>query len=42
LQHEFKFRPTGTPKLPDMPQTPIFELEALPGIEAFDAAETAQ
>jgi hypothetical protein len=41
LQHQFKFRATGTPKLPDIPKTPIFELEALPGVEAFEAAEIA-
>jgi hypothetical protein len=41
LQHEFKMRPTGTPKLPDLSQTPMFELEALPGVEAFEAAEAA-
>lgn len=42
LQHEFKLRATGTPKLPDIPKTPIFELEQLPGgVEAFAAAVTA-
>lgn len=41
LQHQFKLRPTGTPKLPDIPKTPIFELDALPGVEAFDATVTA-
>ena len=41
LQHQFKLRATGTPKLPEIPKTPIFELEALPGVEAFDAAEIA-
>ena len=41
LQHQFKFQATGTPKLPDIPKTPIFELEALPGVEAFDAADIA-
>ena len=41
LQHQFKFRATGTPKLPEIPKTPIFELEALPGVEAFEAAEIA-
>lgn len=41
LQHQFKFRTTGTPKLPAIPETPIFELETLPGVEAFDAAEAA-
>lgn len=41
LQHQFKFRATGTPKLPEIPKTPIFELESLPGAEAFDAAGIA-
>ena len=41
LQHQFKFRATGTPKLPDIPKMPIFDLEALPGVEAFEAAEIA-
>ena len=33
LQHQFKFRATGSPKLPEIPKTPIFELNAL-AIEA--------
>ncbi|KFC69219.1 Hypothetical protein precursor [Bosea sp. LC85] len=41
LQHQFTFRATGTPKLPEIPKTPIFELEALPGVEAFEAADAA-
>jgi len=41
LQHEFKLSATGSPKLPEIPKTPIFELEALPGVEAFDAADIA-
>ena len=41
LQHQFRFRATGTPKLPEIPKTPIFELEALPGVEAFEAADIA-
>lgn len=41
LQHQFKFRATGSPKLPEIPKTPIFELEALPGVEAFEAADIA-
>ncbi|WP_262297714.1 DUF1214 domain-containing protein [Microvirga sesbaniae] len=41
LQHQITFRVTGTPKLPDIPKTPVFALENLPGVEAFDAAETA-
>ena len=41
LQHQFRFKATGTPRLPDIPKTPIFELEQLPGVEAFEAAEAA-
>ncbi len=41
LQHQFRFRATGTPKLPEIPKTPIFELESLPGVEAFEAADIA-
>jgi hypothetical protein len=41
LQQQFKLRATGSPKLPDIPRTPIFDLEKLPGVEAFDAAEIA-
>lgn len=41
LQHQFKFRATGTPKLPEIPKTPMFELEAPPGVEAFEAADIA-
>jgi hypothetical protein len=41
LQHQFKLRATGSPKLPGIPKTPIFELEKLPGVEAFEAADIA-
>jgi hypothetical protein len=41
LQHQFKFKATGRPQLPDIPRTPMFEMEALPGVEAFEAAEIA-
>ena len=41
LQRRFAFRATGAPKLPEIPKTPIFELEALPGVEAFEAATVA-
>lgn len=41
LQHQFKFQATGTPELPEIPKTPIFELESLPGAEAFEAADIA-
>ena len=32
LQHAFNFRATGSPKLPEIPRTPVFELESLPGV----------
>lgn len=41
LQHAFALRTTGSPKLPDVPKTAPFDLEKLPGVEAFDAAEVA-
>ncbi|MDM9625824.1 DUF1214 domain-containing protein [Rhizobium sp. S152] len=41
LQHQFKLRATGSPKLPAIPKTPVCELEHLPGVEAFDAALVA-
>ena len=41
LQHQFSFRATGSPSLPDVPKTPPFELENLPGVEAFDFADVA-
>jgi hypothetical protein len=40
-QQQFKFTPTGSPKHPEIPKTPIFELEKLPGVEAFEAAAAA-
>jgi hypothetical protein len=41
LQHQFKLRPTGSPKLPDLPKALMFELESPPGVEAFDYANAA-
>lgn len=41
LQHEFKLHATGAPKLPEIPKTPIFDTQQLPGVEAFDAAAVA-
>lgn len=41
LQHQFKFKPTGSPQLPAIPKTPIFALETLPGVEAFEVAAAA-
>ena len=39
LQHQFAFKATGSPKIPEIPKTPIFDIEKLPGIEAFDYAD---
>lgn len=41
LQYQFKMRPTGSPALPPVPKGPMFELQKLPGVEAFEAAEVA-
>ncbi|GJG94364.1 DUF1214 domain-containing protein [Cupriavidus pauculus] len=41
LQHRFTMRTTGSPRLPRMPQTPVFDLQQLPGAEAFEAATAA-
>ena len=42
LQHQFKFQAVGTPaKLPDIPKTVMFDLEKLPGVEAFESAKLA-
>ena len=41
IQHQFRFKGVGTPALPAIPGTPIFDLEKLPGVEAFDAAMVA-
>ncbi|UBM07887.1 DUF1214 domain-containing protein [Cupriavidus metallidurans] len=41
LQHRVTLRPTGTPKLPQLPRTPVFEFRQLPGVEAFEAAGEA-
>lgn len=41
LQRQFQFRATGSPALPEIPKTPIFDLEKLPGVEAFDFADVA-
>lgn len=41
LQKQFKVRSTGTPALPTVPKTVMFEMNKLPGIEAFDSAEAA-
>ncbi|QGW77256.1 DUF1214 domain-containing protein [Pseudomonas alkylphenolica] len=41
LQQQFSLRPTGTPALPAVPEALMFELNKLPGVEAFDKAEVA-
>jgi hypothetical protein len=41
LQHLFSFRTTGSPRLPEVPKSPVFDLERLPGVEAFDFADVA-
>jgi hypothetical protein len=41
LQHQFQFRAIGQAALPTIPKTPIFDIEALLGVEAFEAAELA-
>jgi hypothetical protein len=41
LQRQFQLRASGQPTLPTIPKTPIFDIEALLGAEAFEAAELA-
>lgn len=41
LQHKFRFEIGGNPKPPVIPRTLMFDIEALPGVEAFDAASLA-
>lgn len=42
LQKQFKFEPVGTPaKLPDIPKAVMFDMERLPGVEAFESAVLA-
>lgn len=41
LQRQFAFRTIGEPTLPTIPNTPIFDIETLLGVEAFEAAEAA-
>ncbi|WP_396615918.1 DUF1214 domain-containing protein [Lysobacter soli] len=38
LQHQFAFKATGTPALPTLPTIPSFDMDKLPGVEAFEAA----
>ena len=42
LQKQFKFEAVGTPKhLPEIPETVMFDIEVLPGVEAFESANLA-
>lgn len=41
LQHQFKFEIHGDPKPPEIPRTVMFDMAALPGVEAFESAELA-
>ena len=41
LQKQFKVRSTGKPALPAVPKTVMFEMNKLPGVEAFESAEAA-
>jgi len=41
LQHQFAFELRGNPAPPIIPRTVMFDMEALPGVEAFDSAELA-
>lgn len=41
IQHRFEFELHGSPQLPEIPRTVMFDIEKLPGAEAFDSAETA-
>ena len=41
LQRQFEFRTIGQPALPTIPKTPIFDIESLLGVEAFEAAQLA-
>jgi len=41
LQHKFEFRATGQPALPTIPKTVMFDIEAFPGVEAFESTDLA-
>lgn len=41
LQRKVEFRAIGQPVLPAIPKTPIFDIETLLGVEAFEAAAAA-
>lgn len=38
LQHQFALRATGSPATPTLPAIPAFDMDHLPGVEAFEAA----
>ena len=41
LQRQFEIRASGQPALPAVPKTVMFDISALPGVEAFDSAALA-
>jgi len=41
LQQKVTFRSTGAPAVPEIPKTVMFDIEALPGVEAFESADLA-
>lgn len=41
LQHQFELHSSGQPAVPTIPKTPLFDIDALPGVEAFDFADVA-
>lgn len=41
LQKKFAIRAMGKPALPSIPKTVMFEMNKLPGVEAFDSADAA-
>ena len=41
LQHGFKFEIHGDPQPPEIPRTVMFDMAALPGVEAFESATLA-
>ena len=41
LQRQFEIRASGQPALPSVPHTLMFEINALPGVEAFESADLA-
>jgi hypothetical protein len=41
LQRQFEISPGGQPELPEIPKTLMFDMDALPGVEAFDSADLA-